>query len=349
MVRVLVVEDSGVSREFLSDLLRQDADVAVVGTASDGADAVQSAKRLKPDVILMDVHMPGMNGLEATREIMRSVPTPIVMMSANAGGSEARMTFDAIHAGALTFVNKPRGGADDAHAAGLFIAMVKAMAEVKVVRRWPAQQALRPALIPLPRPEREIRVIAMGASTGGPPALLEILRNLPAACQVPILLVQHITPGFAEGLAVWLDESSGFPIKLAQDGEPVASRVGYLAPDGLQMTVVKPGIIRLRPPRSGQQFCPSIDDMFASVAETYGPSALGVILTGMGRDGAAGLCRLREAGALTIAQDAATSAVFGMPKEAIRLNAATHVLPLHGIAHLMGSLAFAHAQSSPAN
>lgn len=335
MLHVLVAEDSSASREYLVHILTQDPTIQVVATARDGREAVREVQRCKPHVVLMDVYMPRMNGLEATREIMHSVPTPIVMMSARTPGSEAKMTFDAIHAGALTFVDKPNGMGADQTSAQRVIEMVKLMAEVKVIRRWARREALPSLGTPLPRPRQEVRLIAIGASTGGPPALMEILQRMPANLGVPILLVQHITPGFAEGLAEWLDAATGVVVKLAEDGERLEPGRGYLAPDGVQMVIGSSAHIQLTAPWPEQGFCPSIDRMFASVAATYGASAIGVILTGMGRDGAVGLRRLRESGGLTIAQDEATSAVFGMPKEAIRLNAAMHILPLQDIAQVI--------------
>ncbi|MHB1842343.1 MAG: chemotaxis-specific protein-glutamate methyltransferase CheB [Sulfobacillus sp.] len=333
MFRVLVVEDSPVSRELITHLLTRDPQLKVAAVAGDGREAVRLTQELKPDVILMDVHMPHMNGLEATREIMRTTPTPIVVMSATSVGTEAAMVFEATQAGALTFVQKPGVAASDQDGARRLVEMVKAMAEVKVIGRRRQRSGQPPEVAPLPtRPSQEARLVAIGASTGGPPALMAILKALPRNFALPVVMVQHITPGFTEGLATWLASASSFDVKVAKDGEVLQSGRAYLPPDGVQIVVSLGSRIRLVPRLAEQIFCPSIDRLFESVAEVFGPAALGIVLTGMGRDGAEGLRRMRESGGVTIAQDEATSAVFGMPKEAVRLKAATHVLPLTKIA-----------------
>lgn len=335
MVRLLVAEDSRVTREYLAYLFDQDPDVEIVGHASDGAQAVQLTRQLRPDVILMDLHMPQMNGLEATEEIMRTTPTPIVLMSASAEGNEARMAFEAVQAGALTFTDKPTASPGGERRARTLVETVKTMAEAKVVRRWARRAEASPPTLASPPVDRPVRAVALGSSTGGPPALMEILKALPADFGAPIVLVQHIVPGFIAGLAEWLQSGTALAVRLAEDGERLEPGRVYVAPDGLNIRVARPDRVQLSPPGRPDGFCPSIDVLFESVAEVYGASALGVILTGMGRDGAAGLRHLRESGALTIAQDEATSAVFGMPREALRLNAAAHVLPLSAIAQMV--------------
>ncbi|MDA8192798.1 MAG: chemotaxis-specific protein-glutamate methyltransferase CheB [Thermaerobacter sp.] len=329
MWRAVVAEGVPASREYIVRLLRQDPDLEVVAAVGDGLEAVKQVQRLKPQVILMDIDLPRLDGIAATREIMRTAPAPIVMMSASETGDDAKRAFAATQAGALTFVVKPAGGAGEQERK--LLEMVKAMAEVKVVRRWGRPEEPPRLAAPLARIARDVRVIAIGASTGGPHALMEVLQQLPADLGIPLLVVQHITPGFARGLAEWLDDATPFVVKLAEDGERIVSGTVYLAPDGVQMVVAAGNRIGLVPPYADQPFCPSVDRLFDSVAAAYGPAAVGVILTGMGRDGAQGLKRLREAGGVTIAQDEATSAVFGMPKEAIRLNAARYVLPIEHI------------------
>lgn len=328
-VRVLVVEDSAVTREYLAYLLGEDPALEVVGTARDGLEALAQAERLKPDLILMDVYMPRRNGYEATRQIMERVPTPIVMMTASLGGEEASMTFEALKAGALAIVGKPGGLShqDRERSAGQLLATVKLMAQVKVVRRWPQRDRRASAPTPSIAPGRKVRIIAIGASTGGPAALAEILRELPHDLTVPITVVQHITPGFIAGMAEWLGRETGLTVKVAEPGEGVSPGRVYLAPTGLQMGLTHTGRISLTQALGDEGFCPSASYLFRSVAEVYGPSAIGILLTGMGRDGAAGLQRLREAGGVTVAQDEESSVVFGMPGEAIRLGAAEYVLP----------------------
>ncbi|MBI5411314.1 MAG: chemotaxis-specific protein-glutamate methyltransferase CheB [Nitrospirae bacterium] len=347
MIKVLVVEDSPVTREYLVALLEEDPRFQVVGTARNGLEAVEQAERLAPDVILMDVHMPLMNGYEATCRIMELVPTPIVMVSASISHDETAMAFEALKAGALTLLDKPGGPdhPDSAETVRQILETVKLMAEVKVVRRWP-QRSRRPLRQAQGRPEapavisgRPIRLVAIGASTGGPQALAEILRGLPANLAAPILIVQHIAPGFTVGLVEWLGQATPLTVKLAEPDELARPGAVYVAPVGAQMGMAKDGRISLQqaPPEEG--FCPSASYLLRSVAEGYGRSAIGVLLTGMGRDGATGLKRLREAGGITIVQDEESSVIFGMPAEAIRLRAAEHVLAPAQIAEMIGSLA----------
>jgi two-component system chemotaxis response regulator CheB len=333
MIRVLVVEDSAVTREYLVYLLHHDPALQVVGVARDGLEAVEQAERLKPDVILMDVYMPRMNGYEATRQIMARVPTPIVMVSASLLGDEVAMTFEALKAGALTVVQKPSGldHPDQAESVRRLVQTVKLMAEVKVVRRWLRTRDWGSGVrdqgeLAVPQPPQKIRLIAIGASTGGPQVIAEILARLPDDLAAPILVVQHIAPGFTQGLADWLGQGTRLAVKLAEVGEAVRNGTVYVAPEGSQMGITRDGRIRLTKDSGGDSFCPSASYSFQSVAEAYGRSAVGILLTGMGRDGAEGLRRLREAGAVTIVQDEESSVVFGMPGEAIRLGAAQYVL-----------------------
>lgn len=339
-LRVLVVEDSAVTREYVAELLGEDPGLEVVAMARDGLEALDLVARLRPDVVLMDVHMPRMDGHEATRRIMESTPTPIVMMSASLDPSEVALSFETLETGALTIVEKPPAPGHPRHAETVrsLVQTVKAMAEVKVVRRWPRRAPLGPAPS-LSRPGRRIRLVAVGASTGGPAAVHEILRVLPAELGVPLLLVQHIAQGFTPGLVEWLGHGTPLAVKLAESDEPARPGAVHVAPEGMQMGITPAGRIALRPAGADDLFSPSVAHLFESVAASYGPSALGVLLTGMGRDGAAGLRRLRDAGAVTIAQDEESSIVWGMPQEAIRLGAAEHVMPPSGIAEAIRSLA----------
>lgn len=340
MIRVLVAEDSAVTREYLVYLLGEDPGLEVVGAARDGQEALEEAKRLRPDVILMDVHMPRMNGYEATRRIMEEAPVPIVMVSASLSRDETAMTFQALQAGALTVAEKPRGldHPDHADMARRLVETVKSMAEVKVVRRWPRRERLAPPPRPPHPSPRKIRLIALGGSTGGPMAISEILRSLPGDLGVPVLVVQHIAPGFVPGLVEWLGKQTPLAVKLAEAEETARPGVVHVAPDGWQMGVTKDFRIRLTKDPSLNGFCPSVDYLFRSVAEFHGDSAIGVLLTGMGRDGAEGLLRLRQAGGVSIAQDEESSVVFGMPGEAARIGAAEYVLSLDEIAGAVRSI-----------
>jgi len=257
---------------------------------------------------------------------MERAPTPIVMVSAAFNRDEVEMTFEAIKAGALAVVEKPAGPDHPKHAetARLLIQTVKLMAEVKVVRRWSRMKSVVPPTQPPTRPDGKIRLIAIGASTGGPGVVAEILSGFSSA--PPVLIVQHIAPGFTAGLAEWLDRGTRLEVKLAGPDEPVRSGTVYLAPEGVQMGVTKDGRIRLAKEPAEDGFCPSASYLFQSVAAAFGRSAIGILLTGMGRDGASGLQRLRAAGGPTIVQDEESSVVFGMPAEAIRVGAAEYVL-----------------------
>lgn len=341
MIRVLVAEDSAVTREYLVYLLGEDPALQVVGTARDGLEAVEGAERHKPDVILMDAHMPRMNGYEATRRIMERTPTPIVIVSASFDRDQLFTTFEALEAGALTVVDKPPGPDHPAQAetARKLVEAVRLMSEVRVVRRWPRREHPAAAPPPLARPDRRIRVVAIGASTGGPPVVADILRGLPPGLGAPILLVQHIAAGFTTGLAEWLGQGTRLAVKVATANEPARPAAVYVAPEGVQLGITAQGRIRLADEPGEDGFRPSASYLFRSVAEAYGRSALGVLLTGMGRDGAAGLLRLRQAGGATIAQNEETCAVFGMPREAVRLGAAEYVLSPEQISGAVRSLA----------
>jgi two-component system, chemotaxis family, protein-glutamate methylesterase/glutaminase len=335
-IRAIVAEDSAVTREFLVALLSAAEGFEVVAAVQDGVEAVAEIERLRPDIVLMDIHMPRMDGLEATRRIMAIAPTPIVLVTASFSRDEGSPSFEAIRAGALTVVGKPAGPGHPDHARSVqeLVQTVRLMSEVKVVGRRPPRGHQETALPPR---ARRVRVVALGASTGGPAVLAEILGGLDDETRAPILIVQHIAPGFTSGLVRWLAGETRLPVSLAEEGQPVRPASVYVAPDGLQMGMSADGRLRLEPGGSADPFCPSASHLFDSVAEACGASAMGVLLTGMGRDGAAGLGRLRTAGAITVAQDEGSSVVFGMPAEAVRLGAAEHVLPPREIVRLIRS------------
>lgn len=349
MIRVLVVEDSLVSQQFLVHVLSSDPDIQVIGTADDGDEAIKAAKRLKPHVITMDINMPKMDGYQATRRIMETNPTPIIMVTASYDPKEVAKTFKALEAGAVTVIKKPAGVGHPDYERSMkeLIQTVKLMSEVKVVTRRPhllRRQVTAPApvtSVPKTKPKTEIKVVAMGASTGGPIAIQAILSELPLDFPVPVLIVQHMADGFVHGFTEWLAESSGFPVSIASHGESPLPEHAYMAPDDHHMEVRSNGQIVLskKQPENGMR--PSISYLFRSVANVFGADAIGVLLTGMGKDGAAELKLMKDAGAITIAQDDLSSVVFGMPGEAIKLGAANYVLPPDGIgislANLLGT------------
>ncbi|MFQ5631445.1 MAG: chemotaxis protein CheB, partial [bacterium] len=287
-----------------------------------------------------DINIPNMNGFETTRRILEIRSVPIVVVTASKDPKDVEHTFKAMEVGAVAVLEKPPGfGHPDFEKLSRKLAKtVKLMAEVKVVTRRPRSSSARQAASVSKasespaKPASKIEMVAIGASTGGPVALHKILLGLPADFPAPILIVQHIAEGFNQGLVDWLNSSSKLNIHIGNNNEFIKPGNCYLAPDGFQMTVQKYGRIVLTtdPPEYGLR--PSVSYMFRSVAAVYGARAVGVLLTGMGRDGAQELKLMRERGAITIAQDKATSVVHGMPGEAIKIGAARYVLPVDAIA-----------------
>jgi two-component system chemotaxis response regulator CheB len=348
MIRVLVVEDSPAVRELLVCILSSDADIEIVGTARTGEEALEEVERTRPDVITMDIHMPRMNGFDATRRIMETHPTPIVIVTGTTDTNDASKAFRAIESGALAILQKPWGPGHPQHqqSSADLLLTVKLMSEVKVVKRWSRMrpvETLPAALIASEfqcrLSETQIGLVAIGASTGGPPALQTILAGLPEDFAVPILIVQHIAAGFTVGLVEWLAQSSKLPVHLPTHGQLALPGHAYVAPDGLQMAMNEKGRIHLAADEPENGLRPSVSYLFRSVAKAYGRSAVGVLLTGMGKDGAWELKAMKEQGAITIAQDQGSSVVHGMPGEAIRLGGASYVLSPERIQMTLASLA----------
>lgn len=340
-IDVLLAEDSAVTRMFLVHLLESDPRIRVAGTVGDGQSAVDFVLKNRPDVVLMDLYMPKMDGFEATRRIMETQPLPIVICSAVANPRELDIAFRALEAGAVACIEKPSGighAEFETNAANLLLT-VKLMSEVKVVRRLMRSRpapAARPA--ELQRAPEEIKLVGIGTSTGGPPVLQAILAGLSKDFPVPVLVVQHIARGFLTGMAEWLKQTSGLQVHIGSYGTlPLPGHV-YLAPDDFHMGIGASGQIILTREEPENGLRPAVSFLFRSLAEAYGPNALGVLLTGMGKDGAAELKLMRDKGAITIAQDSESSVVHGMPGEAIALGGVTHVLPSDKIAGALVSL-----------
>ena len=341
MIRALVADDSPTARSILTALLATDPAFEVVGEAEDGNEAVELARRHRPDVITMDIQMPHRDGFEATKRIMNELPTPIVICS-SLDVRDVAISLEALRAGALAVLPKPGGPGTEQfeQESRHFVATVKAMARVRIIRR-PGQQQPPPPdaqLRPLERRQVRPEVVGVVASTGGPAALHQILSALPRDFRVPVLVVQHIAIGFAEGLASWLDGASPLRVKVAAAGEKLEGGTVYVAPDNRHLGASADGRVLLSdaPPLGG--FRPSGSFLFESLAASFGPSTLGLVLTGMGRDGTEGLRALRRAGGTVLAQDEASCDVFGMPAAAISAGLTDLVLPLPTIASQLTKL-----------
>jgi two-component system chemotaxis response regulator CheB len=342
-INVLVVDDSKVARMLLIHLLESDPQIGVVGAVNDGQSALEFVQGNPPDVVLMDIHMPVLDGFEATRRIMETQPVPIIICTATTNPREVATTFRLMEAGAVACVEKPvaREHADFEQLVTNLLQTVKLMSEVKVVRRWPRS---RQVSLPAARPAegkhlpRDIQVIGIGASTGGPPVLQTILATLPKDFPAPLLIIQHIAHGFLPGLVEWLNQTTGWQVQAGSHGICPLPGHAYLAPDDFHMGVTSAGRILLTREERENGLRPAVSYLFRSMSEVCGPNAVGVLLSGMGKDGAAELKLMRDRGASTIAQDRETSVVHGMPGEAIGLGAAVHVLPADKIADALITL-----------
>lgn len=344
-IRVLVVEDSPVAATLLEAIIANDPGLEVAGLAGSGEQALALMPRLRPDIVLMDVNLPGIDGVETARRIMQTQPTPIVVTSASLQGSSVTISMEALKAGALSVVEKPLAmrRADFGQLARKLCNQLLIMSQVRVVRQrqlsgqvsGPALADLRPSpppgLPPQARPGGAgYRMLGMVASTGGPNALAKVLGALPADFPLPVTVVQHIGADFTAGFADWLDSQVAMPVRLARHGERPVPGAVYVAP-GEQHLTVPGGILALAdgPPESGQR--PSGTVLFRSMAQAFGEQAIGVLLTGMGDDGASGLLNMRLAGALTFAEDESTAVIYGMPAVAWQIGAVHSQWPLDGM------------------
>ena len=345
-IRILVVEDSLTVRKHLCEVLGATAELEVVGEASDGKQAIELCRTLRPDVVTMDMMLPVMSGLSATEYIMAHCPTPILIVSSSTNRGELFKTYDALAAGAVDVLEKPLGNDTDAAWERQFVSAVKLIARVRVITHPRGRLGAlgRARVLPispvLTNAQHRGKVVAIGASTGGPGAIVEILRSLPPPFPLPVLLVLHIAEPFASAFADWLDAQTEHRVSYARDGESVSARAGevVMAPADVHLTV-RNGRLRLTTDPERHSCRPSVDVLFESLAAEYGPAAVGCLLTGMGRDGAAGLLKVRQAGGATIAQDEGSSIVYGMPREAVLLGAAESVLPLGDIGPALTAIA----------
>lgn len=342
MIKVLIVEDSPLMAKVIAAILNTDLEILVAGIAKTGEEAVRVTPILKPNVITMDIHMPGMDGLEATRQIMAYSPTPILILSSSVLRSKSEKTaFEAMRCGAMDILDKQifEGDKIDGAAKADFLGKIHLLSRVPVISHPMARfESRKKKVLALPgvgEEGAEGRVVGIAASTGGPQALLEIFKTLPKNFPVPVVVVLHISPGFAEGFVEWLNQNSNLYAKVAQNDEALKPGTVYFAPTELQIRVNESGKIELRKELPVGGHCPSGTVLFQSIARSSGRKGLGIVLTGMGRDGADGLKSVREAKGHTIAQDEGSSMIFGMPKAAIELNAADEIVPLNEIADRM--------------
>jgi two-component system, chemotaxis family, protein-glutamate methylesterase/glutaminase len=346
-LRVLVVDDSLTIRRRLCEILTSDPELEVVGEAENGKRAIELCGQLRPDVITLDMVMPVMSGLTATEYIMAYTPTPILIVSASMNRGELFKTYDALAAGAIDVLEKPTADNVDTDWERRFVATIKLIAKIKVITHVRARlSGTERAVAAVPgqsamssKPRRRDQpqgqpygMVAIGASTGGPAAIVKVLKGLPPKLCLPVLFVLHIDEPFAASFADWLDHQTPHRVAYARDREPLESLRGQviMAPPGRHLCVGG-GRLHLTtdPPRHSCR--PSVDVLFESLAADLGAKVLACLLTGMGRDGAAGLLAIRRAGGLTLAQDEATSVVYGMPREAVLMDAAQLVLPLDQI------------------
>lgn len=335
-IRVLLVEDSLVVQTFLSSLITTDSRFELVAIAKDGKQAAEFVRKFAPDVVSMDINMPVMDGIESTKYIMENSPLPIVVVSSFYEPSEIELAMKVLDAGAVTILQKPFGPGHSKYeqTTRTYLNTLKLMSEIKVVRRKAKTTVKAPAPVaqaPVVMPKRSaqsysFKVVAIGASAGGPESVRILLSGLPADLSVPVLLVQHIDSNFAEGFVAWLNSSSNLPVHMVtSDMEMLPGHV-YM-PSGERHLIVKANnIVSVQMADSRNGVVPSVNKLFKSVAEVYGKYAIAVLLSGMGRDGASEMKTLYDQGAYTIAQDEATSLIYGMPGEAVRLGGVKQVL-----------------------
>lgn len=347
MVKVVIAEDSSTIRYILKKILDSDPKITVVASAKNGIEAVELVAKHKPDLVTMDIRMPLMNGFEATQEIMKTNPTPILVISSSVNSDDLNITFNAIKAGALDIVEKPKGNYsfDFEKISKRLINKVKILSEVKVIRhRGNFQPKLKDYENKAPAPTREYKrpivnehkkklpeLIAIVSSTGGPKALLRVLSQLDKNFPIPICVVQHITPGFGQGLITWLNRDCPIEVKFAEEGEKLKAGTVYFAKDDRHLTI-KDKSVKYIDEDAVVGLRPYGNYLLDSIAKDYAADAIGIVLTGMGRDGADGLKKMKDKGAYTIGQDEKSCVVYGMPKEALDIGALSTQMPLDEIA-----------------
>jgi len=351
-IKIIVIDDSQTILELLVALFQQTNDILVIGTGKTGEDAVRLTKSLNPDLILTDIRMPIMDGLQATKQIMKEMPKPIVLMSSQLNTPDTDLTFAAMHAGALAAIGKPNLN-DPANCESL-IQLVRNMSSVPVLRHWGNTTKLSMSSLAMRHePQRRltknltnpntvdlnrIDIIGIASSTGGPAALATIFKKLTPDFPIPILVVQHMSPGFTPGLQEWLSTQTKIKIKIAKIGDQPTPGTVLLAPDDHHMWINKKRTVELNKAAPVKGLRPSANFMLGSIGEAYLSRSCGIILTGMGDDGSDGVKIIREKGGITMAQDEDSCVVFGMPREAISRNLIDHVLNLHQVGSAFESI-----------
>ena len=344
---VLVVDDSAFMRRLITQIIDGSPEFRVVGTARNGHDALRQIHALDPGIVTLDVEMPELDGMQTLGYIMSETPRPVVMLSAASTDGGVDLTLRCLELGAVDFVRKSSGpiSLDLETISGTLLEALRAATQVNLegVELLARPRFVAPDRAPsTSRPRGAVTVVAIASSTGGPRALAEVIPNLPADLDAAVLVVQHMPPGFTRSLAARLDLMSKLRVTEAIHGEAIQANRVYLAPGGLHMRVTNDGVDGCRialddePPVWGVR--PAADPLFSSVVRHFGQSAIGVVLTGMGRDGAEGLRQMRQAGAAAIVQDRATSTIYGMPQAALQRAGADRVVPLEGVAPAIVSL-----------
>jgi len=332
MIRLLITEDSLSIVEIIKTIFKSDGDIEVVGCAKNGRESIQMTKQLKPDAILMDINMPIMDGLEATRIIMSEIPTPILILSSLIKDDDSSIGFEALRAGALDIMEKPalQLNHTDKNYEVELIRKIKIVSKVKpihfIYHHEKGYSTQRRVSI-----TKDNQILAIGASTGGPPAIGSILKNFAPGFPLPILIVQHIFSGFIQGMVNWLSKNCSIKVKIAENGEKVAEGVAYFPPDDFHLAIDQAHRIILSKEQPIGGYRPSVDFMMRQVARVFKGKCMGILLTGMGRDGMEGLKAIKEQGGKTIVQNKETSVVFGMPKSAIDAGVADIVCSLEKI------------------
>ncbi|MFG0723617.1 chemotaxis response regulator protein-glutamate methylesterase [Pseudomonas sp. GLN_6] len=361
-VKVLVVDDSGFFRRRVSEILSADPNIQVIGTATNGREAIEQAQALKPDVITMDYEMPMMDGITAVRNIMQRCPTPVLMFS-SLTHEGARVTLDALEAGAVDFLPKnfedisrnpervkqllcekihtiARSNRRSLNPPPAAPVVPATSLSKPAVRPAPTSApASRPAVAPAPAPvassaapkRKSYKLVAIGTSTGGPVALQRVLTQLPASFPAPIVLIQHMPAAFTKAFAERLDKLCRISVKEAEDGDVLRPGLALLAPGGKQMMVDARGVVKILPGDERLNYKPCVDITFGSVAKSYGDKVLAVVLTGMGADGREGARLLKQGGSQVWAQDEASCVIYGMPMAIVKANLADAIYPLDDI------------------